>query len=156
MAALPDEHGMDVLDVTQVEVFEHHLQPPGRDVRADVEQGQPGEAHPGQGQSAGTLAIAYLDIPTRRDGPDRPRVAKRPTFEAACEVEADAVVSVEVGQRPAGGQLQTDAPVAGEPTSGREHEIAEALTEFMRAGSGNVGSTNSSGSTGGLDSRCGV
>lgn len=48
MPALDDEHGVDVLAVARIEVFEHRLQPAGPDVGTNVELSQPRKTNSGR------------------------------------------------------------------------------------------------------------
>ncbi|MNN13915.1 hypothetical protein D3C81_1269620 [compost metagenome] len=62
MAALTDEHGMDVFDIARVPVFQYRQQTAGRDVVVGLEGRKACHANTGKHQPVQCFAIAGLHV----------------------------------------------------------------------------------------------
>src|SRR5258708_40201153 len=83
MSPLPDEDGMDVLDVARVEVLEHRPQAARLEVVADVEERKPRKPHAFQREPACGLAVADLDVAAGGQGSNAGGLQKRPLLRGA-------------------------------------------------------------------------
>src|SRR5262249_6653042 len=100
IAALADIDRMNLLGIPGIMRLEQRHQPARLNVWPDMEPGEPRQPDSGEREAARGLAVADLDVARGRNGRDGAARPEGPFLETAGEVEADAVVALQIREPP--------------------------------------------------------